>query len=75
MSLVELGNDGMARKKTSTPAGWNSKPNAFNIRGTAEWKKWVEEFADSTRHTTAGLVDFALAELAKKLGFRDPPAR
>lgn len=68
----------MAKKKTAKPKGgpWGeSKPLAAQLRGSEEWKKWLEEFAKANRWSVAGAIDTALTRLAKDLGFREPPER
>ncbi len=62
------------RKAKSEPWG-ESKPLAAQLRGSEEWKAWLEEFARVNRWSVAGVIDTALTRLAKELGFRDPPER
>jgi hypothetical protein len=68
----------MAKKKApkakSEPWG-EGKPLAAQLRGSEEWKKWLEELARANRMSVAGAIDLALARLAKDLGFREPPER
>jgi hypothetical protein len=64
----------MAKKKAPKPKSepWGeSKPLAAQLRGSAEWKAWLEEFARSNRLSVAGVIDMALTRLAKDLGFRE----
>jgi hypothetical protein len=68
----------MAKKKAPKPKGqpWGeSKPVAATLRGTDEWKAWLEEFAKTNRQSVAGIIDMALTRLAKDLSFRVPPER
>jgi hypothetical protein len=68
----------MAKKKAPRPKSqpWGeSKPLAAQLRGSEEWKKWLEDFARSNRMSVAGIIDTALTRLAKDLGFREPPER
>ena len=68
----------MAKKKAPKPKSepWGeSKPLAAQLRGSTEWKAWLEEFARSNRLSVAGVIDMALTRLAKDLGFREPPER
>jgi len=37
----------MAKKKTTTPEGWRSKPLAIQLRGSDEFKAWVEGLAEN----------------------------
>jgi hypothetical protein len=74
-----MGANPLARKKKSEPVRdpdtWKGQPLAIQVRGTPEWKEWVEGLASANRQNVAGLVDTALARLAKEIGFRDPPDR
>lgn len=76
-----VGGSLLARKKSPPPdpkrepETWSRQPFAVQVRGTPEWKEWVEELAEFNRQKVAGLVDTALARLAKEVGFRDPPKR
>ncbi len=74
------GADDLARKKTERrasrdPDTWKIKPIAATIRGSAEWKGWLEGLAKAHRQSVAGLIDTALARLAKEIGYKDPPER
>ena len=79
--MSAFGATALARKKTTRrepdpePEKWLRQPFAVQVRGTPEWKEWVEELAEYNRQKVAGLVDTALARLAKEIGFRDPPKR
>ena len=53
----------------------NFKPIAAHLRGSEQWKAWLEEFARVNRMSVAGLIDTALTRLAKELRFREPPER
>jgi hypothetical protein len=64
----------MAKAKRGRPPK-PSQPNALSIRGSAEWREFLVEFADHQRTTPTGLIDAALAELARRRGFRVPPKR
>jgi hypothetical protein len=50
-------------------------PNIISIRGTNEWRDWLDRFAAHQRVTPTALVDQALAEAARRAGFEDPPPR
>lgn len=52
-----------------------SQPLAVQVRGTPQWKEWVEELAEFARMPVSGIVDTALAQFAIILGFRPPPKR
>jgi hypothetical protein len=68
----------MAKKKASKPTKTKAKkatnvtPNAMVIRGTSEWRAWVNRLADHCRTTGVNLVDVALAHYAKHAKFGEP---
>jgi hypothetical protein len=64
----------MAKKKRKDePAG--PRGMVIGMRGTAEWKAWLDEFADHCRLNKVTLIDLALVDYAVKAGFRAPPKR
>jgi len=73
----------MARKKTPKggvpePAQAAKKPKGFalpSIRGSDEWKAWVERLADADRASLPDLIDHALVAYAKKIKFNEPPPK
>jgi hypothetical protein len=77
----------MARTKSSKPAekpavtapppapAKGAKNNILSIRGTPEWRGWLERFAAKSRVTPTALLDLAVAEKAARDGFETPPAR
>lgn len=68
----------MAKKKAPvrSPDQWSRKPLALQVRGSAEWKGWVEELAGYDRTTAADLVDRALTRYAREIGYgKEPPER
>jgi hypothetical protein len=75
----------MARTKSSKPAEKpaveppappkGAKNNILSIRGTPEWRAWLERFAARSRVTPTALLDLAVAEKAARDGFETPPAR
>lgn len=65
----------MAKSKPKTNEG-RRKPIAATLKGSDEWKQWLEEAASSTGLTVASFLDQAIREYAKLRGFnRQPPAR
>lgn len=66
----------MARAKADKPKS-NSRVRsaAINMRGTPEWKAWVDRFAESERKDLVDLIDTALAEYARTRRFEIPPKR
>lgn len=57
-----------------TPSG-STQPNAITIRGSAEWKGWLEQFAMKLRTRPTAVIDLALAKLAEQERFNEPPPR
>jgi hypothetical protein len=66
----------MAEKRaTRDPDTWEVKPIAAQLRGSAQWKAWVEGLARAQRQSVAGVIDTALARLAREIDYREPPPR
>ena len=63
--------DDVAKKQAVKPAPKivASQPNAITIRGSAEWKSWLEDFASRMRTKPTAVIDFALAKLRSRKGF------
>jgi hypothetical protein len=57
------------------PAKKGTQPNAITIRGSEEWKDWLDQFAAKMRSKPTAVIDLALAKLAQQEGFREPPPR
>lgn len=72
----------MAKKKpplppepqTPAPSGSRLK-NIIGLRGTDEWKTWLDGLAKHKGMPVTVLIDHALRELAKRDGYPDPPVR
>jgi hypothetical protein len=63
-------------KRAPGPSGpVPTQPNAITIRGSAEWKAWLEAFAAKMRSKPTAIMDLALAKLAASEGFPEPPPR
>jgi hypothetical protein len=62
-------------QKTEPVQFGKKQPVVFTIRGSAEWKAWVERLSDRNRQSVSGLIDTALAKFAREIGFEDPPER
>lgn len=72
----------VAKKKTtpgSEPKGpetWNKKPLIVNLRGSEEFKAWLQELATFDRQSVSGLVERALVHYGRSVGFdKAPPER
>jgi hypothetical protein len=64
-----------AVKPVSRTSQKGIQPNAITIRGSPEWKTWLDEFAAKMRSKPAKIIDLGLAKLAAQEGFREPPPR
>lgn len=73
----------MARAKATpaakpTPEGGDSSARQKNIlalRGTEEWKAWLDGLAEKNRAPVTVTIEQALRDLAEKLGYREAPSR
>jgi hypothetical protein len=72
----------MAKKKPASVPVVEAKAEASKIRetilslkGSPEWSQWLGDLSAKLRSTKAGIIDRALAELAERNGFREPPER
>ena len=52
--------------------GFERASIALTIRGSCEWKAWVEELAWHCHVDAAGLVEDALVAYAERVGFETP---
>jgi hypothetical protein len=60
-------------KKFPKPSYSPGKPLAFAVRGSSEWRQWVQALAEFDRATVADVVDRAVAAHARKIGFSPKP--
>lgn len=51
------------------------KPMVVQIRGSVEWKSWVEDIARREGDTVAKLFERTVRKFAKDSGYPDPPMR
>lgn len=49
--------------------------NLLTIRGSDEWKAWLDGLAAKQRVPVTVLIDLALTELAKVVEYPEPPPR
>jgi hypothetical protein len=73
-----MGAPGLMGKKKAPPKRRAVEPirkNIISVRGTEEWRDWLNEYAAFRRIPTTSLIDQVLAESAKRDGFRTPPER
>jgi hypothetical protein len=69
--------DNMAKKK-GKPKPEPEPPRLRNIvvlRGTDEWKTWLDEVASANSAPLTVTIEQALKAYAEKLGVRKPPRR
>jgi hypothetical protein len=62
----------MAKKKRPAKP---VKPMVLGMRGSPDWKAWLDALAAECRVNLVTLIDHALVEYAAKRGFRPPPPR
>lgn len=73
--VAELDPVGKKKAKKTKP-GEARRSVAVVIKGSAEWKAWVEEGAKHCRLSVSTLADLSLASFLKAQGFkREPPER
>lgn len=65
----------MAKKKM--PAGKDQMPETLTrrtvltIKGTDEWRGWLERLGEKLRMPTSTIVDHALIKYAREMGFEE----
>lgn len=64
-----------AASKPSTPDDKGRKPMIAQLRGSEEFKKWVEMVADVDRSPIAVLIEKALIHYSKSIGVTDSAPR
>lgn len=66
----------VAKKKGPEPASgpetWKKKPLIVNLRGSDEFKAWLQELAAYDRQSVSGLVERSLVSYARTIGFDKP---
>jgi hypothetical protein len=72
--MAGFGAGTVARPKTGKR---KPEPSGRNVafRCSGPYIAWLDGFAKSNRTTVAGVIDRALAELAKAQGYEQPPER
>jgi hypothetical protein len=61
----------MAKKTAKQPATPDRRRTVLTIKGSEEWKAWLERFAEFLRTPASTVVDHALVRYAKEAGFKD----
>jgi hypothetical protein len=71
----------MAKAKKQTPAESSAEPidnrqrNIFALRGTLEYKAWMDGLAKANHSPLTTAIEQALALLAERIGYTKPPTR
>jgi hypothetical protein len=61
----------MAKKIGRKASVSEPRRTVLTIKGTEEWKAWLEKFADFLRTPASTVVDHALIRYAKEAGFTE----
>ncbi len=68
-----MGTATMAKKKAAATAkieeAAGPRKTALTLKGSPEWREWLEGFAKSTRMPISTLVDHALVKYAQEMGY------
>jgi hypothetical protein len=73
--LIVAENSTMGRKKSDKP-GSPPRPHAVVVKGTLEWKEWIENAAEHCRTNVSSLVDIAVTQYVRAQGYEvKPPPR
>jgi hypothetical protein len=63
----------VAKKKApAPPPAPNRKPMVAQLRGSEEWKGWIERMAEREGLSVAALFDRMARAYAKEIGFDEP---
>jgi hypothetical protein len=65
----------MGKKKPMKPASPPKLRNILVLRGTEEWKIWLDGLATANSAPLTVTVEQALKEYANKIGYSKPPKR
>ena len=72
-TAVRAGSRFQVRPSRRPAATTMPPPIAMTIRGSLEWREWVERLAKHCRTDIAKLVDASLILYSKEHGFTEPP--
>lgn len=63
----------MAKKQAAAPPAkpQGIRKTVLTIKGTDEWRGWLDRLSDHLRTPTSTIVDIALVEFAKGKGFNE----
>ncbi len=65
----------MAKKKAAKAEAGTKEMTTRGIRMSREYVEWLEELAKQERFNISTLIDRAVADYARNIGFRSPPER
>lgn len=54
------------------PEAKDQRPIVITYKGDLEYKRWLQRLAVHSRQSVAMVVDLALIDFAKKIGFTEP---
>ncbi len=57
------------------PGERDKRMTVMTIKGTVEWKEWLDRLSDFSRLPSTVLIDVALADWAKQRGFLESPPK
>ena len=66
---------GKATPPDLQPGKADRKPTVLAMKGSPEWKEWLDRAARYCRLSASTLVDLSVAEYVKTRGFDEPPPR
>jgi hypothetical protein len=61
------------RREAPKAGGQGPRQVILSVRGSAEWRDWLNELARYNRVKTADAIDHALVAWARQTGFKKPP--
>lgn len=64
-----------SRNKGGRPKVPNPKRQVISLRGSEEWREWLNGLADHCRIPATALIDVALTRYAKEAGYEEPPPK
>jgi hypothetical protein len=65
----------MARPKAKPDDKPSPRTTAFAIKGSAQWREWVDAGAEFCRTDVSKLIDAALVEYLASRGYQAPPPK
>jgi hypothetical protein len=65
----------MAKKKAKVETPPEPKATVISVKGSNEWREWLQEGAEFCRTDTAKMLDAAIVAYLKAQGFVKPPPK